>query len=997
MAGPEPITHLNEGTSNQNSKSIIERHVPALKELLKEPSNRNLIKPMLLDFDDIQDVSDDEVQDDVKGKTKVDEEDLSKLFKRIIKFSSPGHRMPTNVKIYDGTGDPKDHVGRFVGIGNQGEWPMSVWCRMFQQTIDGKSRAWFDKLPSGSIDNWGSLQKKFLNRFEMLKACDKDSTKISKKARRANETLPHFKESWNSPEIWQAESLDKGRGARGKGGQRNNSPQKAKVINMVQSHPLNQKRKTIMTDEGWMNVPIIFPPIPARDISEEALVVEVEVEGYLTPVVLECRSKRKKQAVEPSEMKRPLTGRVSTTQKFAKKEHRHFRMGTVSYDRIKKADGSWRMCIDFKNINSACPKDYYPLPEIDSKIEAVMGFPLKCFLDAYKGYHKVHMPNEDEEKTAFYTNQGTYCYTKMPFRLKNARAMYQRHTSQPSKDQRHSGNAVTQNLGRNANPSREASGAKLFSLLKMALALRYISRRLRRYFEAHPITVITDQPIKQVLSKANTSGRLASYSVELAVYNITYEPRSAVKGQILADFINEVPVGSDAMPYQNRIHVRVNFESTNNQAEYEALLAGLRITKKIRVQSLSVNVDSKLVASQINGNYEDYVLSKLASVAFNHLTKEILVETLDVLSMDVEEINAVVEEEGETWMTPIINFLERGIWPEDHNKACALQTKISQYVMEERVLFKRSYLMPMLWYVGSLQSNYVNREIHMGACNMHLKARSVVAKTIRQGYYWPTMHRDAKEEIRKCDSCQIHSPIPKLPKTLMTSIMAPWPFFQWEMDVLGLLTEAPGKIRFIIVAVDYFTKWIDAKPLAKTTGKEEGSVNKEEMRLNLDLLTERREAAAIREARYKGKVEHYYNKRVRRMSFIVGEHVYRKNEASWVENLGKLGPKWEGPYLIVEAYQNGSYKLRIMDDMEEKRGKRGLVSLLVGSGRAPTSKIGSTGAASGMFRSSESSNDIAKDLKGRLAEHQESSERQRLPFLADLCINRPFKYNIRIV
>nr|GFC54714.1 hypothetical protein [Tanacetum cinerariifolium] len=70
MAGPEPITHLNEGTSNQNSKSIIERHVPALKELLKEPSNRNLIKPMLLDFDDIQDVSDDEVQDDVKGKTK---------------------------------------------------------------------------------------------------------------------------------------------------------------------------------------------------------------------------------------------------------------------------------------------------------------------------------------------------------------------------------------------------------------------------------------------------------------------------------------------------------------------------------------------------------------------------------------------------------------------------------------------------------------------------------------------------------------------------------------------------------------------------------------------------------------------------------------------------------------------------------------------------------------------------------------------------------------
>ncbi|GJU20109.1 hypothetical protein Tco_1153451 [Tanacetum coccineum] len=82
--------------------------------------------------------------------------------------------------------------------------------------------------------------------------------------------------------------------------------------------------------------------------------------------------------------------------------------------------------------------------------------------------------------------------------------------------------------------------------------------------------------------------------------------------------------------------------------------------------------------------------------------------------------------------------------------------------------------------------------------------------------------------------------------------------------------------------------------------------NEEEMRLNLDLLTERREAAAIREARYKMKMEQYYNKRVRPVSFKVGEYVYRKNEASRVENLRKLGLKWEGPYLVVEAYQNGS-------------------------------------------------------------------------------------------
>nr|GFD14356.1 reverse transcriptase domain-containing protein [Tanacetum cinerariifolium] len=153
----------------------------------------------------------------------------------------------------------------------------------------------------------------------------------------------------------------------------------------------------------------------------------------------------------------------------------------------------------------------------------------------------------------------------------------------------------------------------------------------------------------------------------------------------------------------------------------------------IRVQTLSVNVDSKLWPVKLMATTKPKadVLSKLASVAFNHLTKEILVETLDVPSMDVEEINTIVEEEGETWMTPIINCLERRVWPEDQNEVCALRMKINQYIMEEGVLFKRSYLMPMLRYVGPLQANYVIREIHMKACNMHLKARSVVVKAIR--------------------------------------------------------------------------------------------------------------------------------------------------------------------------------------------------------------------------------------------------------------------------
>ncbi|GKD71841.1 reverse transcriptase domain-containing protein, partial [Tanacetum coccineum] len=93
---------------------------------------------------------------------------------------------------------------------------------------------------------------------------------------------------------------------------------------------------------------------------------------------------------------------------------------------VKKSDGGWRMCVDFTDINKACPKDCYPLPEIDWKIESLSGFRLKCFLDAYKGYHQIQMAEEDEDKTAFYAGEGVFCYKKMPFGLKNAGATYQR-------------------------------------------------------------------------------------------------------------------------------------------------------------------------------------------------------------------------------------------------------------------------------------------------------------------------------------------------------------------------------------------------------------------------------------------------------------------------------------------------------------------------------------------------------------------------------------------
>ncbi|GKE01536.1 reverse transcriptase domain-containing protein [Tanacetum coccineum] len=183
-------------------------------------------------------------------------------------------------------------------------------------------------------------------------------------------------------------------------------------------------------------------------------------------------------------------------------------------------------------------------------------------------------------------------------------------------------------------------------------------------------------------------------------------------------------------------------------------------------------------------------------------------------------MNAIVEEKEDNWMTPIIRCLEEGIWPKDDNEARALRMKINQYVMEEGIMFKKSYLSLMLRCVGPLQANYIIREVYEGACGIHAGAQSMVAKIMRQGYYWPSMHRDTKEVVDRCDLCQIHGPVPRLPKMKLTSIMSPWSFYQWGLDILGPLLKGPGRLKFIIVAIDYFTKWMEAKPLAKIIGKE---------------------------------------------------------------------------------------------------------------------------------------------------------------------------------
>ena len=91
---------------------------------------------------------------------------------------------------------------------------------------------------------------------------------------------------------------------------------------------------------------------------------------------------------------------------------------------VKKASGKWRLCMDFTDLNKACPKGSYPLPRVDVLVDSTAQHQLLSFMDAFSGYNQIQMHKDDQEKTLFMTSQGLFCYKVMSFSLKNAGATY---------------------------------------------------------------------------------------------------------------------------------------------------------------------------------------------------------------------------------------------------------------------------------------------------------------------------------------------------------------------------------------------------------------------------------------------------------------------------------------------------------------------------------------------------------------------------------------------
>ncbi|XP_071739725.1 uncharacterized protein [Rutidosis leptorrhynchoides] len=234
---------------------------------------------------------------------------------------------------------------------------------------------------------------------------------------------------------------------------------------------------------------------------------------------------------------------------------------------------------------------------------------------------------------------------------------------------------------------------------------------------------------KLLLYKPEISGRLTKWEIELGEHEISYCARSAIKGQVMADYLAETAADMLAICDTEKLPAppleiwelytdgAVSFEG----AEYEALLAGMRIARELGVKKLQAYVDSQLFSNQINSTFDandksmqSYlalvhsladtfvdlrisqiprslnkqadVLSKLAALTFNHLEKKILVEKVFKKFTEPETTILSVEEEEDTWMTDIIEFLRTRSLPEGEKEAMKNRVKASNYELQGEVL-----------------------------------------------------------------------------------------------------------------------------------------------------------------------------------------------------------------------------------------------------------------------------------------------------------------------
>ncbi|XP_061945039.1 uncharacterized protein LOC133669048 [Populus nigra] len=439
---------------------------------------------------------------------------------------------------------------------------------------------------------------------------------------------------------------------------------------------------------------------------------------------------------------------------------------------------------------------------------------------------------------------------------------------------------------------------------KLCCALVWSTKRLRQYMLYYTTWLISKMdPLKYIFEKPYLSSRIARWQVMLAEYDIVYKTRTSVKGSVIADhladnaikdyehlkfdFLDEdvliveedkekndwwimyfdgavnvsgngagaVIISPDKKQYP--ISIKLQFECTNNTAEYEACILGLEAALEMKIKKLDVYGDSMLIICQVKGEwqtkeeklipYQQY-LSKLTEgfdeIDFTHMgrDKNQFADALATLAsmaktdygIRVQPICIEIrnfpahccaiegEVDGNPWFYDIKRFIQYQEYPLGVSKADmkTLRRLAMEFYLDGEILYKRSFNGALLRCLDEIEAKVALQEIHEGICATHASGHMMARQLQRSGYFWMTMEKDCIDYVRKCHKCQVYSDKINAPPAPLFNMTSPWPFAMWGIDVIGPINpKASNRHQFILVAIDYFTKWVEASSYAHVTQK----------------------------------------------------------------------------------------------------------------------------------------------------------------------------------
>jgi ribonuclease HI len=298
---------------------------------------------------------------------------------------------------------------------------------------------------------------------------------------------------------------------------------------------------------------------------------------------------------------------------------------------------------------------------------------------------------------------------------------------------------------------------------------------------------------------------------------------------------------------------KLDFSCTNNIAEYEALLLGLWKLKAMGIRRAILKTDSQVISGHVDksskaresklekyldtvrrleASFEGFSVKNIPRGENEHadllaklvaqglpLASEVFFETIKAHSVELMEraVLAISPVHSEDWSTEIVSFLQGTCLSDDEAYNKRMEARTRPYVIIEGELYKHGVCSPLLKCLSRTEGIELMKEIHAGLCGSHIGSRPLLGKVFRQVFYWPKTASDAAELVQKCKNCQKCARDQKQPSSLTQLIQPTWPLQRWGLDLLGPLPPAQGNLKYVVVAVEYFSKWIEAKPLATIT------------------------------------------------------------------------------------------------------------------------------------------------------------------------------------